>query len=595
VASHLEDLTRQLRAWFDYPRAVQPSVAADGNTVYFISDREGHPEAWQVPRTGGPPRRLFSSFERVGRVQPSPTGPRLVVASDIGGDEHWALTLWEADGTGPRALTHVPGRIHEPGAWRDGRNYLFRSNERDVRFFDIYEVDLERTDPPRCIREEDALLGVAAARGDRVLLVRSRTNIDTDLILRTDSRETLLNPRSSEQAVFDADLARDGVYAASNPDREYAALVRYPFSGTTPELVHEFPGDVERVGVDRAGNRVALVTNDRGWSRLFVADLGTGERVALPIPYDGVVSTVAWAPDGSQLYFDLSGSRLGSEIFRYDLGSREVRPVTAAARPMPGTSVDPTLHEFRASDGLTVPYWEFRPIRPPRGTVIVVHGGPESQARPMFSPLTAFLVDLGFRLVVPNVRGSLGYGRTYLHLDDVRRRMDSVRDLRELVDRVQGTGPGTRRLGIIGASYGGFMVLSAISTYPELWAAAVDVVGIANFITFLERTGPWRRKVREDEYGSLERDRDFLRSISPLHQADRIRAPLLVVHGANDPRVPVYEAEQIVDALRRREVPVEFLRFDDEGHGLVRRENQVRAYARAAEFFERYLAPNDGA
>jgi dipeptidyl aminopeptidase/acylaminoacyl peptidase len=206
-------------------------------------------------------------------------------------------------------------------------------------------------------------------------------------------------------------------------------------------------------------------------------------------------------------------------------------------------------------------------------------------------PILAFLAEEGFRLLVPNVRGSLGYGRTYVHLDDVRLRMDSVRDLQDLVGSDRATQPSRpdRSYGVIGGSYGGFMVLAALTTYPELWAAGVDIVGIANFITFLERTGAWRRKVREDEYGSLERDREFLRSISPLFQADRIVAPLLVIHGANDPRVPIHEAEQIVAALQARHVPVELLRYENEGHGLVRRENQVEAYSRAADFFDRHL------
>ncbi len=244
-----------------------------------------------------------------------------------------------------------------------------------------------------------------------------------------------------------------------------------------------------------------------------------------------------------------------------------------------------------ASDGLRVPYWELTPAhRTPRGTIVWVHGGPESQALPRFAPVLSFMVGEGWRIVLPNVRGSTGYGRTYVHLDDVRRRMDSVRDLRDLVGALAAQGaavPG--RIGIVGGSYGGFMVLSSITTYPDLWGAAVDVVGIANFVTFLERTGPWRRKVREDEYGSLAHDREFLETISPIHHTDRIRCPLLVVHGTNDPRVPVSEAEQIVAEVRSRGVAVEFLRYDNEGHGLVRRENQVEAYARAAHFLSEYL------
>ncbi len=593
------ELATRLRAWFDHPRATQPSASASGQTFYFLSDRAGHPEAWSISATGGPPSPLLRTKERVGRVQPAPEGDRLVVASDVGGDEHWELSLVAADGKGRRRLTSDPSRIHEPGAWRDSHRYVFRSNARDVRFFDIYEIDLDGSAAPARIREEDALVEVVAARGDRLLLQQARTNIDAVLLLRLGTDERPLNPHSGEEAVFDADLAKDAVYAATNPGREFTALYRFGAEGNGPELVHSFGGDLEHVRADRAGRRLALVANDRGYSRLFLWEIGSAELSPVDLPYEGVVDSVAWLPDGATLLFDLSAPTLGVEIFRADVADRTVRAVTRAAGPMPGPGVAPALAGFAASDGLRVPYWLHAPPGTPRGTIVLVHGGPASQARPGFAPVIAFLVERGFRVVVPNVRGSLGYGRTYLHLDDVRRRMDSVRDLRDLADHLGSTPAGSGevrpKFGIIGGSYGGFMVLSAISTYPALWAAAVDIVGIANFVTFLERTGPWRRKVREDEYGSLEHDREFLEKISPLHHADQIRAPLLVVHGANDPRVPIYEAEQIVSTLERLNVPVEFLRFEDEGHGLVRRENQVRAYARAAEFFERYLAPRSAA
>ncbi len=586
-------LSARLRAWFDHPRSVQPSPSADGTAVYFVSDRGGHPEAWRLAVGDGVPGPFVRTGERVGRIQSCPFARRILLSTDRGGDEHWALSLWAPDGSRQRELTGDPTRIHAPGAWRDADRYVFCSNARDERFFDLYEVDVGRPDPPRRVREEDTLLGVAAARGDRLLLERHLTNIDTDLLLRTGSEERLLNPRSSEEAVFDADLRDDGAYAAANPGREFAGLLRYSFAGGTPELLYGPAGDVELVRADPAGPRVAVASNDRGYSRLSFVGLDSSEVVAVPLPADGVIGTGSWLADGSGFLFDLSAPSIGSEIFLADRTGRSVRPLTRSAFPMPGAVTPPTLEAFRAEDGLRIAYWDHRPVGPARGTIVLVHGGPESQARPSFSPLIQFLVGEGWRTVVPNVRGSLGYGRTFLHLDDVRRRMDSVRDLRDLAHalRDRAAAPPDRPfpLGIIGGSYGGFMVLSALTTYPDLWAAGVDVVGISNFVTFLERTGPWRRKVREDEYGSLANDREFLVSISPLHHADRIRAPLLVVHGANDPRVPIFEAEQIVATLESRRVAVEFLRFDDEGHGLVRRENQVRAYARAAEFFERYL------
>jgi dipeptidyl aminopeptidase/acylaminoacyl peptidase len=218
------------------------------------------------------------------------------------------------------------------------------------------------------------------------------------------------------------------------------------------------------------------------------------------------------------------------------------------------------------------------------------HGGPAGQTRPIFSPVIQMMLANGYAVFEPNVRGSTGYGKTYQMLDEVRKRMDSVADLAFGARWLQAQ-PGIRgdRLAVMGASYGGFMVLSSLTTYPELWAAGVDIVGISNFVTFLEKTSAYRRAHREGEYGSLENDRDLLEGISPLNHADKIRAPLLVLHGRNDPRVPLNEAEQLVAALKSRNVPVEFLVFDDEGHGIVKLKNQLVAYPAVMDFLEKHL------
>jgi dipeptidyl aminopeptidase/acylaminoacyl peptidase len=581
------DRSRHLERWLTYPRCWTPRVRADGRSLFVLSNQDGVPKVWTVPPTGGPLRPFWAIDERVGNVLPSRDGPRVVVASDRGGNELWELTLVGDDGERIRKLTDRPDRIHEPGAWRDRQHFLYTSNERDIRFFDVYERDVDAETPGRLLRQEDALVSVAAARGDVAVVERSNTNLDVDLLVLERGRERHLNPHDGEAVVFGVDLAGTDVYAATNPDREFAAFVRFPVAGGSSEVIREFSGDVERLRTSPDQRRVAGTTNDRGWSRLWVYDVGSSEFTDLPLPTPGVVDSFAWAPDGSELFYDLSSAETGTEVFAVDPSHGRTRAVTSSPDAMPGPAHSPELRSFRAEDGLTVDYWEYLPEGRAHGTILYVHGGPEAQGRPTFNPVLHFLVAEGFRLLAPNVRGSLGYGRRFLHLDDVRLRMDSVRDLRDLVRSLGDSGP----IGVVGGSYGGFMVLSALTTYPELWAAGVDIVGIANFVTFLERTGPWRRKVREDEYGSLERDREFLESISPLNHVDQIRTPLLVVHGANDPRVPVFEAEQIVAALQRRSIPVEYLRFENEGHGLVRRENQVAAYSRAAEFLLRYLRP----
>jgi dipeptidyl aminopeptidase/acylaminoacyl peptidase len=215
---------------------------------------------------------------------------------------------------------------------------------------------------------------------------------------------------------------------------------------------------------------------------------------------------------------------------------------------------------------------------------VFVHGGPESQAVQAFDPVVHALVLAGLAVVVPNVRGSTGYGERYAALDDTVRRLDSVRDLAAVHAALESLGLDRQRTALMGGSYGGYMVLAGLAFQPELWRAGVDIVGISNLVTFLQNTSDYRRAHREREYGSLEHDRDFLERASPLRSADRICAPLLVIHGRNDPRVPVTEAEQLAANLVRRGVPCELLIYEDEGHGLARLENRLDAYPRVVAF-----------
>jgi dipeptidyl aminopeptidase/acylaminoacyl peptidase len=247
-----------------------------------------------------------------------------------------------------------------------------------------------------------------------------------------------------------------------------------------------------------------------------------------------------------------------------------------------------------------IPAWFFKPRgagEGPMPAVVIVHGGPESQFRPYFNWFAQYLLSQGYAVLAPNVRGSTGYGKAYGHLDDVRKRMDSVADLAYGAKWLAAQAAiDSDRLVVYGGSYGGFMVLSSLTTYPEIWAAGVDIVGISNFVTFLENTSEYRRAHREAEYGSLANDRDFLQEISPLSHVDRIEAPLLVIHGTNDPRVPVSEARQLVSALEERGVPTELLVFEDEGHGLVKLKNKQVAYPAIVRFLAEQLAvmPSSG-
>ncbi|MGH7783125.1 MAG: alpha/beta hydrolase family protein, partial [Candidatus Binatia bacterium] len=246
-----------------------------------------------------------------------------------------------------------------------------------------------------------------------------------------------------------------------------------------------------------------------------------------------------------------------------------------------------------------IPAWYYLPRMGPGAkdrvgnkykTIVSVHGGPEGQERPGFNALYQYYLSRGYAILATNVRGSTGYGKTYTHLDDVKNREDSVKDLSYAVEWLKKSGyADPKKVAIMGGSYGGYMTLAAITLYPDLWAAAVDTVGIGNWETFLKNTSGYRRRQREVEYGRLDRDIDFLRSISPINKIDRIKCPLFVIAGKNDPRVPWTEGQQMVDALKKRGSIVEWKLYDDEGHGVAKLKNRQDLYPRVADFLDKYM------
>jgi dipeptidyl aminopeptidase/acylaminoacyl peptidase len=434
---------------------------------------------------------------------------------------------------------------------------------------------------------------------------RQDSNTRNQLILvdRASGTARALTPEISEgpashlAAQWSAD--RRGLYLLSDRGRQFLSLAWLDLATTELTYLRDDPWDAQGLALTRDGTRLALALNEDGYSRLELFDVSAGWQARRPLPAPQLppcaVHGLEWSPDGARLALTVDPADDAPDVWVWDIAASHLWRATRSARGgLPRESfVAPTLVRYPTFDGRQIPAFLFTPRdSEPRGlpVVVYVHGGPESQYRPNFNPVVQYLVNQGYAVLAPNVRGSTGYGYEYQILDDVRLRMDSVNDLRHAALWLGQSGlADPRRIAVMGGSYGGFMVLSALTTYPDIWAAGVDTVGIANFVTFLENTGPWRRKLREPEYGSLEHDRDFLEAISPINHVERITAPLFVVHGANDPRVPVGEAEQMVAALRARGVPLEYLRFEDEGHGLQKRANRLVAYPQIARFLDRYV------
>lgn len=595
--------------------ALGPSFSPDGARLTFLTDITGTFEVWSVPveaagaGTLSPawPEQLTFTGERVSGATYSPTENIVLVAADAGGSERTQLYLMSEDGAQFTLLTGSPESIYQFGAWSpDGLRFTYASNERDARYFDIYEYTLANGRARLLYSSEHTNYPLDYSPDGRFVLVsRWHSNIHLQLLLldtltgnlRSLTPETVERQGLHQFPCWSADGR--GLYLVSNLGRNFASLAWLDLATTEMTYLRDDEWDVENLALSHDGSHLALVRNEDGYSKLELYDVASGwesrrELVAPELP-NGVIAGLAWSRDGNRLAVSCFPPDDAANIFVWDIAREQLRHATRSSLGgVPrATLVAPELVHYPTFDGREIPAFLYLPKdRPARElpVIIEVHGGPESQARPYYDPVIQYFVAQGYAVLEPNVRGSTGYGYNYQSLDDVRLRMNSVADLQHAALWLQESGIAEpRRIVVMGGSYGGFMVLSAITTFPHLWAAAVDIVGIANFISFLENTGPWRRKLRESEYGSLEHDRAFLESISPIRHVEDITAPLFVIHGANDPRVPIGEAEQIVAALRARGVPVEYLRFEDEGHGLSKRANKLVAYPAVARFLEREL------
>lgn len=409
-------------------------------------------------------------------------------------------------------------------------------------------------------------------------------------------------PARNESLAWTPDAS--GLFFTSNNDREYLAVARYDLAdGSLAWLLTA--DDADLTGWLAPDGSVLLVErNDDGASELALHDATTGAKLGdLALPSTGTITDArlpapCWAPDSAGVVLSVSGPELPGDVLLatgLESGDARLRQLTHSARALGQPAVTPEPHRVPTAGDEVVPCLVYRGAADgdaavAGSAVVVVHGGPESQSRQNFNTYVQVLAAAGHTVLVPNVRGSTGYGKSWYSADDQHRRLDSVADLAALHAYLPKLGVDQDRAALWGGSYGGYMVLAGLAFQPELWAAGVDIVGIASFVTFLENTSPYRRAYREREYGTLGSDREFLHSVSPLTRVADIRAPLFLIHGANDPRVPLSEAEQIHAALTGRGRDCQLLVYADEGHGLAKRANRLDAVPKAVEFLASHLA-----
>lgn len=574
----------------------------------------------QVHRVSGPGmarQQLSFESEPVGAATRRPDSNLVIFAMDAGGSEFSQLFSLNPEDGSVTLLTDGESRNASPLWSPDGSVLAFQSTRRNGRSNDIWIMDgVDPTSASVAITATDgSWWGPADFSDDSEQLLALR------YISITDSHTVLLDLATGEQRRVDGgeesasvnrpvgfDTSGDGFFFITDQDSEFNRLA---WRGTgknaeTEIITRDIEWNVDGMEMDASRERGVFVVNEGGASALYVIDTTSREYRRVPNIPTGIISAASFSPDGRQLALTLNSAQSPSDTYVLSLGRRplstgELTRWTFSEVGGLDTAqfVAPELIEYSTFDTVNgaprqIPAFVYKPRREgPHPVIISIHGGPEGQARPGFSSTYQYWAsELGAAVIVPNVRGSAGYGKTYVGLDNGFGREDSVRDIGALLDWIS-TQPelDAERVAVFGGSYGGYMVLASAVHYSDRLRAAVDVVGISSFVTFLENTQDYRRDLRRAEYGD-ERDpemRAYLEKISPLNSVDKISVPMFVVQGHNDPRVPFTEAEQVVAALRENGNIVWYMDALNEGHGYRRKENSDVYRAAVVAFFQRFL------
>jgi len=613
------DIIVSLMRYQNIRAAVFRAWTADSKGIYVSTGFGNVDSIHRLDQPGGARQQLTFYNERISAVMGRPGGRELLFTRDAGGSEFAQIFEFDPDTGDAVMLTDGESRNTDAVWDRSGSRIAYQSTRRDGTFNDIWIMDpsdpessaiaLEATDGSRWLPIEFSASG-------RKLLAQMYTSITDSRVylLDLDSGATELlaggenSPSTNLPVAFDDE--NDGFWFITDQRGEFNRLA---WQATTPHARPEYvtadiPWNVSSVTFSHDRERAAFVTNEDGMSRVYLLDPASRQyRLVDNIP-TGIVFGVSFSPDDRHLGMTLNTPQSPSDAFTFELGAGPLDSgtVTRWTKSEMGGLDRSELHApelihyptFDEVDGARrqIPAWVYRPAgrrRGPHPVIISIHGGPEGQARPTFNNAYQMWVNkLGAVVIRPNVRGSAGYGKTYVSLDNGFKREDAVRDIGALLDWIDMQDDlDASRIGLYGASYGGYMALASTMHFRERLKAVVNSVGITNFVTFLQTTQDYRRDLRRAEYGD-ERDpemRAFLEKISPLNNVDRINIPIFIVQGQNDPRVPVTESEQMVAALREAGATVWYMNALNEGHGYRRRENRDVYQQAMMLFFREHL------
>lgn len=591
---------------FAATRLFYPIVAysPDGQQIAHVNNMTGQFNLWTIPSGGGYPRQLTSYTDNTVRaVAWSPDGKQLLIQADQNGDEQHQIYIIGAEGGWPEALTHNLQAQHNlaDDTWSpDGKTIAYSANDVNPGDIDTVLRDMETGELRRLLTGGLYFPASWSPDGHYLTAVHFRSNTDQDILLLNVETGEVTNTTTHEgQIIFTpGPWAHDssGFYFLSNYEREFNGLAFYTIATGKWEWLETPDHDIEQVSVSKDGRILVYAENVDGTSKLRGRDLQTGESLTLPDLPLGVIGGMTLSPDGKRLAMIFVRPGEASNLYETDF---ETGVMNALGQSMLGgidplDMVEPELVEFPTFDGRKIPAWLYRPQngRGPFPVVLSIHGGPEAQERPTYAynGLYQYLLNHGFGVLAPNIRGSTGYGISYQKLIHRDFGGAELKDIEGAAQYLRGLDwVDSNRIAVFGGSFGGFATLSAITRLPDYWALGVDVVGPSNLVTFAQNVPPFWKRLMRDWVGDPEEDRDMLIERSPITYVDNVRVPLLVIQGAKDPRVVKGESDQMVERLRERGQDVRYYVDEEEGHGATRRANQLKWWKMIADYLEEYL------
>jgi dipeptidyl aminopeptidase/acylaminoacyl peptidase len=578
----------------------------DEKEILFHNNQSGIFNVYSIPVSGGNPKQLTNSTkESTYIVTAFPNDARFLYAHDKGGNENSHIYLKELDGQG-RDLT--PGEKTKANflKWsQDRKSFFFSTNARNPKFFDIFEmaiVDLA----PKLIYQDETGYQFGDISNDRKFIAfkkPGKTTADADVYLyNTETKEMKnITPHTgnvgNDPQAFDVNSKY--LYFLSNEGGEFLYIARYDLSNGRREVVEKTPWDVLFVSFSRNGKYRVVATNEDARTKVRVYEEATGKPVDLPTLPEGDISGIVISDNEAKMAFYHDGSRSPANLYVYDFGTKDLARLTNSLNPEinPSDLVDGRVVRYKSFDGLEIPAILYQPHgasgQSKVPAIVKVHGGPGGQARMPYSASTQYLVNHGYCVLDVNNRGSSGYGKTFFLADEQKHGREPLWDCVEAKKYLATLGyVDEKKIGIMGGSYGGYMVLAALTFKPEEFNAGVDIFGVSNWVRTLKSIPPYWEAERislYSEIGDPTKQEKMLREISPLFHADKITKPLIVLQGANDPRVIKPESDEIVDAIKKKHGIVEYVVFDNEGHGFTKKANELRAYKAILDFLDKYL------